>query len=54
MRTPAGLLARSRRELIIGDKVSASSADTVTAPARVKANSMNSAPVRPPCRPSGT
>ena len=32
----------------MGESVSAMIADTVTAPASVKANSVNSAPVRPP------
>ncbi len=42
------LLAAEEREPIIGDSVSATIADTVTAPASVNANSVNSAPVRPP------
>ncbi len=41
------------REHIIGDSVSASSADTVTLPASVNANSVKSAPVSPFCRPIG-
>ena len=32
----------------MGESVSAMIAETVTAPARVKANSVKSAPVRPP------
>ena len=40
--------ARSRREPIIGDRVSATTPDTMTAPARVKANSRKRAPVSPP------
>ena len=47
-------LGRSRREVIIGDNVRAMMAETVTAPTRVKANSVNSAPVRPPWKPIGT
>ena len=38
----------------IGVSVSAMMADTVTAPASVKANSVNSAPVRPLWKPIGT
>jgi len=38
----------SRREPIIGDNVKATTADIVTAPTSVNANSVNSAPVRPP------
>ena len=38
---------------IMGDKVRATTPEIMTAPARVKANSRNSAPVRPPCRPIG-
>ncbi len=34
--------------VIIGESVSATIPDTVTAPASVNANSVNSAPVRPP------
>jgi len=34
--------------------MSAMTAETVTAPASVKANSVNSAPVRPPMKPIGT
>ena len=47
-------LERNRRDVIIGDSVSAMMAETVTAPTRVKANSVNSAPVRPPWNPIGT
>ena len=43
-----------KREVSIGDSVSATIADTVTAPARVKANSLNSAPVSPFWKPIGT
>jgi hypothetical protein len=39
---------------IIGDSVSATMPDTATAPASVNANSVNSAPVRPPWKPIGT
>ncbi len=46
--------ARKKREHIIGDRVSATMPETVTAPASVKANSVNSAPVRPPWKPIGT
>ena len=42
------------REHIIGESVSATTADTVTAPTSVKANSVNSAPVRPFWKPIGT
>ena len=37
----------------MGDRVSAITPDTITAPARVNANSMNSVPVRPPRKPIG-
>ena len=40
-------------ELITGDKVSATTPDTTTEPASVKANSLKSAPVRPPIMPIG-
>ena len=40
--------ARSSFEPIIGDSVSATTPDTSTAPASVKANSRNSEPVSPP------
>jgi hypothetical protein len=36
------------REVIIGDKVSATIPETVTAPASENANSVKSAPVSPP------
>ena len=52
-RAPA-TCGRSSREVIIGDKVRAMMAETVTAPTKVKANSVNSAPVRPPWKPIGT
>jgi hypothetical protein len=42
------------REHIIGESVSATIAEMVTAPTRVKANSVNSAPVRPRWKPIGT
>ena len=42
------------REAIIGDSVSATMPETATAPASVNANSVNSAPVRPPWKPIGT
>ena len=38
---------------IIGDSVSATTPDTITAPASVNANSRNSAPVSPPWMPTG-
>ena len=38
----------------MGDRVSATTADTATAPARVKANSVKRLPVRPPWKPMGT
>jgi len=41
-------------ELIMGESVRATMADTVTAPTSVNANSVNSAPVSPPCKPIGT
>ena len=44
---------RSRREPIIGDRVRATTPETMTAPASVKANSRKSAPVRPPWKPIG-
>ncbi len=37
----------------MGERVSAMTADTVTAAASVKANWVNSAPVRPPWKPMG-
>jgi hypothetical protein len=40
--------AFSSRELIIGDNVNATTADIVTAPTSVKANSVKRAPVNPP------
>ena len=40
--------ARSSFELIIGESVSATTPETITAPARVKANSRKRAPVSPP------
>lgn len=43
----------SSTEHIIGDSVSAMMPDTITEPASVKANSRNSAPVRPPRKPIG-
>ncbi len=51
---PLSCSLRKKREVIIGDRVSATMPDTVTAPASVKANSVNSAPVRPPWKPIGT
>ena len=45
--------ASSSLEAIIGDSVSAMMPDTITAPASVKANSRNSAPVRPETKPIG-
>ena len=43
----------SSLEAIIGDSVSAMTPETMTAPASVKANSRNSAPVRPDTKPIG-
>ena len=43
----------SSLDAIIGDSVSAMMPDTITAPASVKANSRNSAPVRPETKPMG-
>ncbi|MNM93426.1 hypothetical protein D3C81_1058000 [compost metagenome] len=40
-------------ELITGDSVSATMPETITAPAKVKANSRNSVPVSPPIKPMG-
>ena len=40
--------ARSSRDPIIGDNVSATTPEISTAPASVKANSRNNDPVRPP------
>ena len=42
-----------QQEAIIGDSVSAMMPDTITAPASVKANSRNSAPVSPDTKPIG-
>ncbi|MCY1512518.1 hypothetical protein D9M68_469800 [compost metagenome] len=50
---PAVASCGSRNELITGDSVSAITPDTTTAPASVKANSLNSDPVSPPMRPMG-
>ena len=47
MRTFSRFDALSKKLHIIGDKVSASKADTVTLPTMVMANSVNNAPVRP-------
>ena len=38
---------------IMGDRVSATTVDMITAPVNVKANSRNSEPVSPPCSPMG-
>ena len=38
---------------MVGERVSATMPDMVTAPAKVNANSRNSAPVKPPCIPIG-
>ncbi len=38
---------------IMGDRVRATIPEMTTAPARVKANSLNREPVSPPCRPMG-
>ena len=60
MRSSGGRLAgvacgfSMKARAIIGDSVSATMAETVTAPTSVKANSVNSAPVRPPWKPIGT
>ena len=43
----------SRTEAIIGDSVNAITPEMTTAPASVKANSLNRAPVRPPRKPIG-
>ncbi len=44
---------RSSFEHIIGDSVSATKPDTITAPASVSANSVNSLPVRPLMKATG-
>ena len=44
---------RKSFEHIIGDSVSAMKPETMTAPASVKANSRNSAPVTPETKPIG-
>ncbi|MNP03939.1 hypothetical protein D3C76_958380 [compost metagenome] len=44
---------RSSLEHIIGDRVRATMPEMITAPARVRANSRNSAPVRPSRKPMG-
>ena len=44
---------RSSFEPIIGDNVSATMPEMMTAPASVKANSRKSDPVRPPCSATG-
>ena len=51
---PLSCSALKKREHIIGDRVSAITAETVMAAASVKANSVNSAPVSPPWKPIGT
>src|ERR1041385_9043865 len=51
---PLSCSLRKKREHIIGDKVRATIAETVTAPASVNANSVNSAPVSPFWNPIGT
>ena len=45
--------ALSSLELIMGDSVSATTPETITAPARVNANSRKSVPVSPPWIPMG-
>ena len=50
---PSDCFGCSSKELITGDNVSATTPDTTTAPARVSANSLNSAPVKPPIMPIG-
>ena len=50
----SGSGALSSREHSIGDKVSATMPDMVTAPISAKANSANSAPVSPLWKPIGT
>ncbi|MNJ68756.1 hypothetical protein D3C77_650310 [compost metagenome] len=51
---PLGLASwRSSRAHIIGDRVRATMPEMITAPARVRANSLNSAPVRPSRKPMG-
>jgi hypothetical protein len=50
---PSGGGGRSSFEHIIGDSVSAMTPETTTEPASAKANSRNSAPVRPETKPIG-
>ena len=50
----SGPMWRRKRDDIMGDSVSATIAETVTAPTSVNANSVNSAPVRPFWKPIGT
>lgn len=50
---PSCCAGGSRKELITGDSVSATTPETTTAPASVNANSLNSAPVSPPIKPMG-
>ena len=50
----SGSAALSSREHSIGDSVSATMPDMVTAPTSAKANSANSAPVSPLWKPIGT
>ncbi|MDT4851352.1 hypothetical protein FQZ97_855300 [compost metagenome] len=51
--TPSLDLLVSSNELISGDRVKATIPETITAPARVKANSLKRVPVIPPIRPMG-
>ena len=50
---PLAFCALSSREHIIGESVRATTPETITAPARVKANSLNRAPVSPETKPIG-
>ena len=50
---PGWYTGLSSLEHIMGDRVSATTPEMNTAPAKVRANSRNSAPVRPPWNPIG-
>ena len=50
---PLSISRLSNSEHIIGDNVTATTPEMITEPARVKANSRNSAPVTPPRKPIG-
>ena len=50
---PCSISRLNSSEHIIGDNVTATTPEMITAPARVKANSRNRAPVTPPRKPIG-